>query len=199
MSNTHKIERQNKNLTVVRVIPGVFTAEECDKILSLKDDWPMQLGTTGSDIMNKIRYRETNVYRPEAPIDWINQRIFRTAVECNRSAWEFDVLGMAETPGVMEYKEDTLTESGVPGHYDWHMDIGGLTKFGPIRKISFSVLLNEGYTGGDLELFGINTKATSDRPKGTMIMFPSYLQHRVTPMIKGVRYALVGWMHGNSF
>ena len=79
------------------------------------------------------------------------------------------------------------------------MDIGGLTKFGPIRKISFSVLLNEGYTGGDLELFGINTKATSDRPKGTMIMFPSYLQHRVTPMIKGVMYALVGLMHGNSF
>ena len=32
-----------------------------------------------------------------------------------------------------------------------------------------------------------------------MIVFPSYCVHRVLPMTKGTRYAVVGWAHGNSF
>jgi hypothetical protein len=34
---------------------------------------------------------------------------------------------------------------------------------------------------------------------GTVIVFPSYLAHCVTPVTKGVRWALVGWVHGPSF
>ena len=34
---------------------------------------------------------------------------------------------------------------------------------------------------------------------GSMILFPSYLVHRVLPITKGTRYAIVGWMHGDSF
>jgi predicted 2-oxoglutarate/Fe(II)-dependent dioxygenase YbiX len=32
-----------------------------------------------------------------------------------------------------------------------------------------------------------------------MIIFPSYLVHKVMPVTSGTRYALVGWAHGNTF
>ena len=40
---------------------------------------------------------------------------------------------------------------------------------------------------------------TEKEALGSMILFPSYLVHRVLPMTKGTRYAIVGWVHGNSF
>ena len=40
---------------------------------------------------------------------------------------------------------------------------------------------------------------TEKEALGSMILFPSYLVHRVLPMTKGTRYAMVGWCHGNSF
>jgi len=32
-----------------------------------------------------------------------------------------------------------------------------------------------------------------------MIFFPSYTLHEVTPVTKGTRYTLVGWVHGPAF
>tara|TARA_R100000231_G_scaffold138657_1_gene117522 strand:+ start:599 stop:721 length:123 start_codon:yes stop_codon:yes gene_type:complete len=37
------------------------------------------------------------------------------------------------------------------------------------------------------------------RQKGSIIFFPSYMVHAVTPVTKGVRNALVGWVNGNPF
>ena len=34
---------------------------------------------------------------------------------------------------------------------------------------------------------------------GAMVLFPSYLLHRITEITKGTRYSLVGWAHGNSY
>ena len=35
--------------------------------------------------------------------------------------------------------------------------------------------------------------------QGTIIIFPSMLPHRVTPVTKGVRYSLVQWFSGPDF
>jgi PKHD-type hydroxylase len=37
------------------------------------------------------------------------------------------------------------------------------------------------------------------RAQGTMVLFPSFLVHRVTPVRAGTRYAIVGWLHGPPF
>ena len=37
------------------------------------------------------------------------------------------------------------------------------------------------------------------RQKGTVIVFPSFLQHRVTEVTEGQRYALVGWREGKQW
>ena len=56
-----------------------------------------------------------------------------------------------------------------------------------------------GYEGGDLQ-FMLNQKIVSaPREKGTIIVFPSFMMHRVTPITKGVRKSIVGWVAGPPY
>ena len=59
------------------------------------------------------------------------------------------------------------------------------------------------YQGGDLE-FGITEDSgeknyTATRTRGSIIIFPAFLSHRVTPITDGRRYSLITWMLGNAF
>ena len=104
------------------------------------------------------------------------------------------------------------------GHYNWHFDMSGRVYteadevapefHGLLRKISFSTMLNGGdeYEGGDLEIeLGLPSdtvrieRPNPGRERGTMVAFPSFLPHRVTPVTDGVRYSLVGWSCGKPW
>ena len=64
------------------------------------------------------------------------------------------------------------------------------------------------YQGGELE-FDLrnqdperarNTKlCTEILPKGSIVVFPSFVWHRVKPITKGVRYSLVIWNLGKPY
>ena len=56
--------------------------------------------------------------------------------------------------------------------------------------------------GGDLEFTDIDSTPELRerlRQKGTVVVFPSFLQHRVTEITEGQRYALVGWREGQQW
>ena len=36
-------------------------------------------------------------------------------------------------------------------------------------------------------------------PKGSLVIFPSFIKHRVTPVTKGIRYSLVIWSLGKPY
>ena len=77
------------------------------------------------------------------------------------------------------------------------------------RKLSVTVSLaddNE-YDGGDLE-FDLRDRGDSAsnvitskeaRTKGSIIVFPSFVWHRVAPVTRGTRYSLVIWNLGWPF
>ena len=78
---------------------------------------------------------------------------------------------------------------------------------GKIRKLSMSVSLSDSqeYNGGNLEF---DFRAISkNKPwackeinsKGSVVVFPSFLWHRVTPVTRGIRYSLVSWHTGDPF
>ena len=102
----------------------------------------------------------------------------------------------------MRYQAANIDKHGKPGHYDWHMDVGP-GAIPSMRKISYTLILNpDEYEGGELS-FHIGRNLDEPFPgqdkSGTLIIFPSYLVHKVTHVTSGTRYSIVGWAHGNSF
>jgi PKHD-type hydroxylase len=80
---------------------------------------------------------------------------------------------------------------------------------GKVRKISLTINLNEPgeYEGGNLKFdFGVNSNRVDRfheceeiRPQGSIIVFPSFVDHCVTPVTKGTRYSLVLWTLGDPW
>ena len=98
-------------------------------------------------------------------------------------------------------------------HYGWHQDgwhqaykIPGALQ-GKIRKLSMSISLSDPqeYRGGHLEFdfrFLPQSKPWACKEinsKGSVVVFPSFLWHRVTPVTQGTRYSLVSWHTGDPF
>jgi PKHD-type hydroxylase len=99
-----------------------------------------------------------------------------------------------------------LTRYAPGGFYDFHIDGFGSKRFsvkGNVRKISMSLQLNDGYLGGDFQIVrcrkGKIEIDTLDKSIGSLILFPSSLEHRVTPVTEGIRYSLVAWFLGPPF
>jgi PKHD-type hydroxylase len=56
------------------------------------------------------------------------------------------------------------------------------------------------YEGGDLILENVSESPPEKiKNQGTMLTFPSFIYHRLTPVTKGKRYSLVGWFEGPKF
>ena len=103
-------------------------------------------------------------------------------------------------------------------YYDWHCDSWGgaynnpnnPNTHGKTRKLSVTLSLSDekDYKGGELEFDFRNMDPDKKRntmvckqirPKGSMVVFPSFLWHRVRPVTKGSRYSLVIWNLGRPF
>jgi len=53
------------------------------------------------------------------------------------------------------------------------------------------------YEGGELEInIGANTFDKVEMEKGDVVFFDSWFTHRVNPVTRGTRRALVFWVHG---
>jgi PKHD-type hydroxylase len=83
------------------------------------------------------------------------------------------------------------------GFYGWHADDHVIQE--KPRKLSFSLLLNDPkeFEGGKFELKDVKEQLVLEQ--GSIIVFPSIMVHRVTPVTSGERYSAVTWMHGPNF
>jgi PKHD-type hydroxylase len=107
----------------------------------------------------------------------------------NSMHWEFE-LDELDPIQFLQYNQG--------GHYTWHTDLGPGRH--AKRKLSIVIPLSDPaeYEGGEL-LIKIGEKETSVPLKqGHAILFPSYILHKVTPVTKGKRFMLVGWMKGKT-
>jgi hypothetical protein len=85
-------------------------------------------------------------------------------------------------------------------NYDWHLDLTSDPSL-PCRKLTVVLMLSspDDYKGGDLEILINNAPTVLERKKGRLYVFPSFMLHRVTPVVSGVRKTLVSWVSGNKF
>lgn len=84
------------------------------------------------------------------------------------------------------------------GEYSWHPD--GTTGPSDIKLTMVVNVSTEPYQGGDLELFlnGVQVVEQMRQP-GCLVVFPSFVQHRVTPVTQGTRRTISYWVLGPRF
>lgn len=62
--------------------------------------------------------------------------------------------------------------------------------------LSFTLFLSdaESYDGGELVVEGLDREQPYKLPAGSVLVYPSSSLHRVDPVVRGVRWAAVGWV-----
>ena len=139
---------------------------------------------------------------------WIYKEIQPYIHEANKSAEWNHQWDHSQACQFTEYKKGQ--------YYDWHCDADILpydepddsNQYKKIRKLSMTLSLSDpkDYKGGDLEFDFRCTDEGSQpqickevRPKGSIIVFPSFVWHRVKPVTKGLRHSLVCWNLGQPY
>ena len=171
-----------------------------DTIHNVGQSYPIadpSLGFDGSTSNNDYRSSEIRWINPnDHSAKIITELLWYHAKEANRNAFGFDLDYLPD----IQYTKYTAEDNG---KYDWHCDTFWANPTTYDRKLSIVIQLSDSddYEGGDFQLDPQYTQLPADviREKGTVIVFPSFLNHRVTPITKGTRYSLVSWIQGPKF
>lgn len=178
----------------------------CRAIIDNFDENNFSSGVVGSEEKNwrvdsKIRNAEIQWAPKFSLVECI---LTRFIIRANQEAfWNFDITDL-EPVQIGRYKDNQF--------YGTHIDCfikgpdiiptgngGGVVV--PVltqRKISASLLLNDEseYEGGDLIILD---EVVKTKKRGSIIVFPSFMTHQVTPVTQGVRYSAVCWMGGPAW
>jgi PKHD-type hydroxylase len=175
----------NEALAEIQFRHNALTPQECLRAISIgnslvRADSPVEIG---SEI-----YRVGHVawIEPNEETKWLFHKVgilFSQAVR----HYGFELTGLIDPLQYIVCEEDQ--------HFDWHCDIGkGVTSS---RKLSLTIQLSadDEYVGGELQF----VNAPSGKGRGAATFYPSYMAHRVAPVVLGVRRSLVAWACGPAF
>jgi len=171
------------------IVPGDF----CNQII--KDG---ELST-----IKKAKIADGNDANRSSNISWINDKELQTTLSYlvksanDESNWNFSLK---------EFESLQFTIYNEGDHYNWHTD-NHVKPYenNTIRKLSFTLCLNDEYEGGDFSICDPHPEPDSSvtttfkLKKGDMIIFPSHVWHKVDKITKGTRKSLVGWVVGNQW
>jgi len=187
------------------------------------EDFYKETGIEDSEKNSYVRDSETAWFNDQ----WAYDMIWPYLMEANeKSGWKYDV-DFSESIQFTKYGLNQFYGWHADGGgchlnaYKRYIDgvttkdpkkINQYTKnenlIGKVRKISVTINLNKpgDYDGGNLK-FDYGPHAGKERfheceeirPQGSIIFFPSYTYHQVTPITRGTRYSLVLWVCGKPF
>ena len=189
----------------------------CDEIIKFGLEQKSQIALTGivkdddnpteEEIKELSSLRKSDVVWMDAA--WIYKEIHPYIETANAEAgWNFD-WDFSEACQFTIYEKNQ--------YYGWHYDSAperyddpnNLNIHGKIRKLSVTISLSDesDYEGGDFEFDFRNNDGEKNqssvckeiRPKGSIVVFPSFVRHRVKPVTSGTRYSLVIWNLGKPF
>ena len=198
---------------------GVLTPKFCDEVIAYANQQKEVMARTGGydkenlnkeEVLNMQRKRKSDLVWLNDT--WIYKELHPYVHEANRNAgWNFD-WERSESCQFTKYKLNQ--------YYDWHSDgwpkpyaRPGNPEHGKIRKLSMTCQLTDGseYQGAELEFDFRNydphmrdeskhrIQCKEILPKGSIIVFPSFVWHRVKPVTSGTRYSLVVRHLGRPF
>ena len=200
------------------IFEGALDKKTCNKIKRLaKDNWGESAVDTSKDTTDEERktgrkgdYKSDPKQRI-SDIAWCNEQwlydiIFPYMHRANDEAgWKYDIKA-AESAQITRYKKGGFYKfhtDGMGDHLSAYHNPENAFLHGHVRKLSMSVMLNDNFEGGAFEFASYNREECTITPfkaeAGSVIVFPSSMEHRVAPITKGIRYSVVCWFVGPPF
>ncbi len=172
------------------VLKRVFTREQCAGIVALGGETKRATIDGGRRVPQRRNSRVSWIAQSEES-HWLFEYLGDRLDSVNDRFFHLTLAGFTEPLQLAAY--------GPEEHYGWHLDMGrGEHR---IRKLSFVVQLSDprDYDGGVFQITTDGSQTAMPQDQGSVIAFPAYVMHRVTPVTRGLRRSLVGWIGGPPF
>lgn len=167
-----------------------LTGDECDRIISACRQFDIVEPTVvGEYRLPGHRQADARMLAVNEQTAWFFELFCRVAEQATEKAYLLSLSGITRPPQYVEYHVGR-------GEFGWHNDYSHGLADAP-RKLTIILQLSDpsDYQGGLLQIMN-NEVETAPVERGSIIVLPSILTHRVTPVTCGVRRALVCWIAG---
>lgn len=172
---------------------GQAPSEECDlAFVEFKTIEPRD-ATMGAEGETSDATNRNTTVRFSDKENWFGKQMFQFGTKANFDCkWHFHLT---------DFEAVQFAEYGPGQHYNWHMDTFFLCNKGYDRKVTVVCLMNDPseFEGGELILRFNEQDYPVPLKKNSVIAFPSFVQHKVTPVTSGVRYTAAMWINGPEF
>lgn len=172
----------------------LYTQDEIQEIVKLCEVYhsPELTDQPAEDIIKTADVKIIDWYK----IKHLLNRVEQSVKFINSTQIGYDLYDMTD----YHCANYNVYSSQTNGQYGWHIDA---SKDAAPTDIKLTVILNvstELYSGGSFEIFkqGIVNVTEIDVP-GSVIVFPSFFNHRVLPITAGVRRTISFWVEGPKF
>lgn len=173
---------------------GLFSQAELDAIERHGDALRQNAAELSHGALSGIRITRVAWYPRAAETEALYRRMEELVLALNARFFRYDLSGLVP----FQY---AVYDAAEQGHFDWHKDYGRDYDGGEPRKLTLSLQLSDpgAYDGCNLEVRAGNEVAAAPRGRGTLVAFPAWALHRVTPISRGQRKSLVIWAAGPDF
>jgi PKHD-type hydroxylase len=169
----------------------LFSADECARLIEMDGPWTAALTTDADD--NPTSQGDKRASWKLVPLgpatEWIFERL--AGLFAKQATYGFALERLESPLKVQRYEIDDF--------HAWHCDLAGERARNRKLGVTVQLSLPDDYAGGQLQFFEPPDHVDAPADRGCGVAFPSYLPHRVTPVSRGVRYALTGWAVGPPF
>lgn len=193
-----------------------LSADVCSKIIQYGNSLKEETARVGGfELKKELSQKDLELLKKvkrNSNVAWINEK------------WLYDIINpyvqQSNEKAGWNYEYDYVepiqfTKYKLNQYYNWHCDSDFKVMdrpedpkvHGKMRKLSVIVFLSDKseYRGGELKFDtrdnaeGCNIINVNETTRGSIIVFPSFLWHKVYPVTWGNRYTLVGWYVGKPF
>ena len=163
------------------VYNNFLTSSDLKRIFAINPKW--ERGKTIKDSHARV----VDTYNITHKFGWLDEKVAQLVKQRNKG-FRYNIKSIEETK-LLRYQPG--------GKYDWHQDV--IWDNPQHRKFTYIIQLSNSneYSGGDFQFRDAdNIDLSGLRNRGSIIIFPSIMHHRITPLTKGTRYSIVGWVVG---
>ena len=163
------------------VYNNFLTSSDLKRIFAINPKW--ERGTTIKDPHARV----VDTYNITHKFGWLDEKVAQLVKQRNKG-FRYNIKSIEETK-LLRYQPG--------GKYDWHQDV--IWDNPQHRKFTYIIQLSNSneYSGGDFQFRDAdNIDLSGLRNRGSIIIFPSIMHHRISPLTKGTRYSIVGGVVG---